>query len=126
MGWGPTNQYMLAVRLGLPPQLHLTRDTHNLFLEVFTSTGVAGAIPFLIGLGWCCLAAWKARRGTQGILPAAQIAALLAGNLSGNYIMLKLQWLLLAYVVASWTYLTPHAARQITSPRIWARRQRWG
>jgi O-antigen ligase len=126
MGWGPTNQYMLAVRLGLPPQLHLTRDTHNLFLEVLTSTGVVGAIPFLIGLGLCCLAAWKARRGTQGILPAAQIAALLAGNLSGNYIMLKLQWLLLAYVVASWTYLTPHAPRPITAPRHWARRQRWG
>lgn len=126
MGWGPSNQYMLAVRLGLPPQLHLTRDTHNLFLEVLTSTGLAGSIPFLTGLGLCCLAAWRARRGTEGILPTAQMMALLAGNLSGNYIMLKLQWVLLAYVVASWTYLTPHRPRVTTSPRIWARRQRWG
>lgn len=106
MGWGPANQYTLAVRLGLPPRLHLTRDTHNLFLEVLTSTGLLGAIPYLLGLSMCCLAAWKARRGTEGILPAAQMAALLVGNLSGNYIMLKLQWVLLAYAMASWTYLT--------------------
>lgn len=126
MGWGPTNQYMLAVRLGIPPQQHLTRDTHNLFLEVLTSTGIAGALPFLTGLGLCCLAAWKARRGIEGILPAAQVAASLASNLSGNYIMLKLQWVLLAYAMASWIYLTPHQTRPTTSPRIWARRQRSG
>ena len=125
-GWGPSNQYMLAVRLGLPPQLHLTRDTHNLFLEVLTSTGLAGTIPYLAGLGLCCLAAWKARRGIEGILPAAQIIALLVGNLSGNYIMLKLQWVLLAYAMASWVYLTPHQPRVTTSPRLLARRQRWG
>jgi O-antigen ligase len=126
MGWGPSNQYMLAVRLGLPPQLHQTRDTHNLFLEVLTSTGLAGAIPFLTGLGLVCWGAWKARRGTEGILPAAQMAALLAGNLSGNYIVLKLQWLLLAYAMASWAFLTPHPRAPTTSPRISARRQRWG
>lgn len=127
MGWGPSNQYMLAVRLGLPPQLHQTRDTHMLFLEVLTSTGLAGSIPFLIGLGICCLAAWKARRGSEGILPAAQIVALLVGNLSGNYIMLKLQWVLLAYAMASWVFHTPHRPPAPTiSPRILARRLRWG
>ena len=126
MGWGPSNQYMLAVRLGLPPQLHQTRDTHMLFLEVLTATGLAGSIPFLTGLGICCVAGWKARRGTEGILPTAQIAALLVGNLSGNYIMLKLQWVLLAYAMASWVFHTPHIPRPTTSPRILARRQRWG
>ncbi len=126
MGWGPSNQYTLAVRLGLPPQLHMTRDTHNLFLEILTSTGLAGAIPFLVGLGICSAAAWRARRGGEGILPAAQVMALLVGNLSGNYIMLKLQWVLLAYAMASWVFLTPHQPRPTTSPRILARRLRWG
>ena len=125
-GWGPSNQYMLAVRLGLPTQLHLTRDTHNLFLEVLTSTGLAGAIPFLTGLGLVCWGAWKARRGMEGILPAAQMVALLAGNLSGNYIVLKLQWVLLAYAMASWTFLTPHPRAPATPSRSSARRQRWG
>ena len=125
-GWGASNQYMLAVRLGLPPALHLTRDTHNLFLEVLTSTGLAGAIPFLTGLGLCCLGAWKARHGSEGILPAAQMVALLAGNMSGNYIVLKLQWVLLAYAMASWVFLTPHQPAPSAPSRAALRRQRWG
>lgn len=125
-GWGPSNQYMLAVRLGLPPALHLTRDTHNLFLEVLTSTGLAGAIPFLTGLGLVCWCAWKARRGSEGILPAAQMVALLAGNMSGNYIVLKLQWVLLAYAMASWTFHTPHPRAPAVPSRAALRRQRWG
>src|SRR5215471_8214269 len=63
IGWGAANQYVLAVRLGLPPKLHETRDTHNLFLEVLTATGILGAIPFGWGLWICCWSAWKARIG---------------------------------------------------------------
>lgn len=126
VGWGPGNQYNLAVRLGLPPRLHLTRDTHNLFLEVLTATGLLGAIPYITALWLCCWAGWKARRGIEGILPAAQMAALMVGNLSGNYIQLKLQWVLLAYALASWWYLTPHAARVVRPSAAAARRARWG
>jgi len=126
VGWGPGNQYNLAVRLGLPPRLHLTRDTHNLFLEVLTATGILGAIPYFTGLWLCCWGAWKARRGIEGILPAAQMAALMVGNLSGNYIQLKLQWVLLAYAMASWVYLTAKVARPTMPTAVAARRARWG
>jgi O-antigen ligase len=107
IGYGPANQYVLAIRLGLPPKLHETRDTHNLFLEVLTATGVLGTIPFLWALWVCCWSAWKARRGIEGILPAAQMMSTMVGNLTGNYIVLKLQWVLLAYAMASWVWLTP-------------------
>jgi O-antigen ligase len=110
IGWGPSNQYVLATRLGLPPALHLTRDTHNLVLEALTATGLLGSIPYFTGLWLCCWGAWKARRGWEGILPAAQMVSLAAGNMSGNYIVLKLQWVLLAYAMASWVYLTPRWA----------------
>jgi O-antigen ligase len=126
VGWGPGNQYMLAVRLGLPPRLHQTRDTHMLFLEVLTAAGLLGAIPYFTALWLCCWGAWKARRGIEGILPAAQMAALMVGNLSGNYIQLKLQWVLLAYALASWVYLTPKAARPSAPSAAAARRARWG
>jgi O-antigen ligase len=125
-GWGPSNQYVLATRLRLPPALHLSRDTHNLFLELLTATGLLGTVPFLIGLGLCCWGSWKARRGVEGILPAAQMAALLVNNLSGNYIAFKLQWLLLAYALASYKYLTAQRARVAVSPTVAARRARWG
>ncbi|HET7248691.1 MAG TPA: O-antigen ligase family protein [Gemmatimonadales bacterium] len=107
IGYGPANQYVLAVRLGLPPKLHETRDTHNLFLEVLTATGVLGTVPFVWALWVCCWSAWKARRGIEGILPAAQMMSTMVGNLTGNYIVLKLQWVLLAYAMASWVWLTP-------------------
>jgi len=123
IGYGPSNQYVLAVRLGLPPKLHETRDTHNLFLEVLTATGVLGAIPFFWALWRCCWDAWKARRGIEGILPAAQMMSTMVGNLSGNYIALKLQWVLFAYAMASWIYLTP---KQPTAPAPGAMPRRMG
>lgn len=126
IGYGPANHYVLAVRLGLPPRLHMSRDTHNLFLEVLTAAGVLGAIPFMIGLWLCCSSAWKARLGTEGILPVAQLAAILVGNLSGNYITLKLQWVLFAYAMASWAYLTAKQARPIQPSAADLRRARWG
>jgi O-antigen ligase len=125
-GYGVSNQYVLATRLGLPPALHLSRDTHNLFLELLTATGLLGTTPFLGGLWLCCWGAWKARHGSEGIMPAAQMVALLIGNLSGNYIQLKLQWLLLAYALASYWYLTPHVPRAAVTSTVAARRARWG
>src|SRR5512146_2845227 len=125
-GWGPQNQYVLAVRLGLPPGLHFTRDTHMLYLEVLTAAGILGAIPYFTALWLCCWGAWKARRGIEGILPAVQMAALVVGNLSGNYIQLKLQWVLLAYALASWVYLTPKPLRIAVPTPAALRRSRRG
>ena len=124
IGYGPANQYVLAVRLGLPPKLHETRDTHNLFLEVLTATGVLGTVPFVWALWVCCWSAWKARRGIEGILPAAQMMSTMVGNLTGNYIVLKLQWVLLAYAMASWVWLTPKQQAATPPPGAMRRARR--
>lgn len=100
LGWGPTaNKHELALRV--PQHGYERRDTHNLGLELLTSTGLVGTIPFLTALALCLLAAWRARGGPQGILPFAMTLGLLAGNMAGNYLAFKLQWLVLAYAVAS-------------------------
>lgn len=101
IGWGPDNQYVLAVRLRLPPALWASRDTHNLVLEVLTATGLAGSIPLFLAFWLCFRAAWKARAGPEGILPLALLLTMLAADMSGNYIVLKLQWVILAYAAAS-------------------------
>lgn len=127
-GWGQSNQAVLARRLRLSPQRWPTRDTHNLFLEILTGTGLLGTVPFLFGLWLCTWAAWKARRGPEGILPLAQVAALLVANLSVNFIMFKLHWLLLAYAMASAGLVRP-AQPAPPSPavsRAERRRRRWG
>jgi O-antigen ligase len=99
-GWGPArNKYELGSRL--PWQGRPRRDTHNIVLELLTGTGIVGAIPFLIGLGICVRAAWKAREGAERILPFAMLSAVLVGNMSGNYLAAKLLWFVLAYATAS-------------------------
>lgn len=100
LGWGPAqNKYELARRV--PEEFRTWRDTHNLVLELITSLGVIGALPFLLGVGACAWGAWRGRHGNHGILPLAMIIALLMGNMSGNYIGLKLFWLALAWGAAA-------------------------
>ena len=99
-GWGPVrNKYELGSRL--PEQRRPRRDTHNLVLEVLTSTGLLGLIPFAIGTALALLAAWRARAGSEGILPLAFLVAVLAANLSGNWVAAPILWLAMAYAVAS-------------------------
>lgn len=128
IGWGPGNQRVLATRLRLPPQRWPTRDTHNLFLETLTGTGILGTLTFVMGLWLCIWTAWKARQGFEGILPFAQCAALVIGNLSVNFIMLKLHWVLLAYALASAGFMTSWQPAQSPglSSRAAHRRRRWG
>lgn len=100
LGWGPgQNKYELARRV--PDEFLNWRDTHNLVLELLTSTGVLGTIPFLTGLGLCVWGAWTGRRSTHGMLPFAMATALLISNMSGNGIALKLLWITLAYGAAT-------------------------
>jgi len=109
LGWGPAqNKYELARRL--PEEFRTWRDTHNLVLELLTSLGIIGALPFLLGTGLCVWGAWKARRGNHGILPFAMAVALLMGNMSGNYIGLKLFWLVLAWGAAAGSLVAPPRA----------------
>jgi len=103
LGWGPiTNKYELGVRLH---EIRFPRrDAHNMVLEVLTSAGVLGTVPFLVGVGVCALAAWRARRRLHGILPAALVALVLAANMSGNRIASKVFWVVFAYAIAAATY----------------------
>jgi O-antigen ligase len=99
-GWGPTtNYYENASRM--PMRGFESRDTHNLVLELLTATGVLGTVPFLVGLAVVARAAWRARRGPQGMLPAAFVGALLVGNLSGNFLGFNDYWLVLASACAA-------------------------
>lgn len=99
IGWGPAaNKYELGARL--PWQERPRRDTHNLLLELFTGTGLVGAVPFLVGTALCVAGAWRARRGTEGALPLAIMATALSANMSGNFIVAEVFWLGLAYAVA--------------------------
>jgi O-antigen ligase len=102
-GWGPVNnKYELGIRLD--ERLRRRRDAHNLILEVLTTSGVLGAVPFLLGIGFCAAAAWEARHRAHGTIPLALVALTLVSNMSGNHIVSKLLWLTWAYAVASFTY----------------------
>ncbi len=100
VGWGPAqNTYELGLRLA--DGVHMSRDTHNLLLELLTSTGVLGTLPFLAAFAVCLVTAWRARHGPLGIVPFAIVLAQIAGNVSGNYVALKLTWFALALALAS-------------------------
>lgn len=120
LGWGPiTNKYEVAARLGDPE--HDKRDAHNLLLELVTSSGILGTLPFLVGV-WCCLrAAWTARAGPRGVVPLAMLLAVLAGNMSGNRLTGPLLWLVLAYAASS-ALLARGPAPPATLPRRLTRR----
>ena len=115
IGWGPVqNMYELGWRVhyaGWVVEDQPWRDTHNLILWILTQTGLCGAIPFFAGIWFCLGAAWRAREGDQGVFPLAMLVTLLIANQSGNWIHSKLQWLVLAYILASGTSLVIKAAR---------------
>ncbi|HEY3279494.1 MAG TPA: O-antigen ligase family protein [Gemmatimonadales bacterium] len=99
-GWGPdNNQYEVTIRA--PMMDKIKRDAHNLVLELLTSTGIVGAIPFLAGLAWCIAAAWRARQGPHGVVPLALLTTFLIANMSGNHLAFKPFWFSLAFAVAA-------------------------
>lgn len=103
IGWGPVNnKYELGLRLD--ERIRRRRDAHNLILEVLSASGLLGAVPFLVGLGLCTVAAWQARRRAHGMLAFALLTLVMTANMSGNWIASKLLWIVLAYGLASATY----------------------
>lgn len=99
-GWGQVNnQFELAQRIA--EQNRLTRDSHNLVLEVLTTTGIIGAIPFFIALGLMVGAGWRARHGPHGITPMALLVFSVLGAMSGNPITNKQFWFILGFAVAA-------------------------
>jgi O-antigen ligase len=122
LGWGAENQYELARRL---PQLYRTsRDTHNLALHVLTTAGLLGALPFFTALFLAVRAAWRGRRGPLGALPLAMLIALLAGNMFGNYIAFKLQWVVIGLAFASNALAARAASAAAAATRPMASRTR--
>ncbi|PYP51870.1 MAG: hypothetical protein DMD45_06545 [Gemmatimonadetes bacterium] len=100
LGWGPVdNQVELERRLKEPG--FVKRDAHNLTLELLTSTGVAGTIPFFIGLAWCVRSAWRARLSPSGVLPFGMLVTMLTGTMSGTWIASKILWLVLGHADAA-------------------------
>ena len=109
-GWGPANnKYELGIRLD--ERVRRRRGTHNSVLEVLSATGVAAAIPFLIGTWLCVWAAWRAREGPDATLPLALVVTVMISNMSGDWFMTPLYWFALAYAVAS----DGHVARAVAT-----------
>jgi len=124
IGWGPVNNnYELAARTAEEGRENQQRDTHNLWLEVLTATGLVGAIPFFAGVWICSRAAWKARAMTFGILPFVLMSTLLVLNVSMNWIQSKQGWLVFAFALASSRALP---ANQRTTTLIAEAHMNWG
>ena len=127
IGWGPIdNMYELGRRLQIINGVRVSpdgsKDTHNMFLDVLTSTGLFGTVPLLICIILCLLAACRARRGSQGALPIVMVVTVILINMSGNWIASKLDWLMMACALASANLLLavrprPAAANPTSPPR---------
>jgi O-antigen ligase len=101
IGWGPANNIIeLGRRLGEGPT-----DTHNGYLWILTETGLAGAIPYFIGLWICYRLTWRARHGPEGSLPLALLTSLFLINMAITWHYRKMFWVLLAYGAASESFL---------------------
>jgi O-antigen ligase len=87
------------------------RDAHNLYLHLLLEVGLAGAIPFFIGLWLCACAAWRGRNGSFGLLPLALVLTVIASNMSGTDVARKHLWFVLAIAAAA----EPIAARRRAS-----------
>lgn len=100
LGWGPIeNQYEIGARIG--EEKKDRRDAHNIVLDLMSSTGVLGTIPFLIGYALCIRAGWRARRGPLGILPLSILAVTFVGCMSGTWIASKILWMTYAIALAA-------------------------
>jgi len=64
-------------------------------------------------------AAWRARRGPRGALPFAALAFVLVFNLSEDRVVGKIEWLTIAYALASAAALVAPVERE--SDRLSAR-----
>jgi O-antigen ligase len=94
-GWGSVVWYSeLGRRLG-----NGGADPHNLWLALLAEVGMAGTIPFFVGFWLCGWSAWKARIGTFGMLPLALFVTMFMIGMSGDTLISKTHWLVVASIV---------------------------
>jgi O-antigen ligase len=109
LGWGPIeNQFEIGARIG--EEKKDKRDAHNIVLDLMSSTGILGTIPFLIGWALCFGSAWRARRGSCGALPLALLAVTFVGCMSGTWIASKILWLAFSIAAATGATAPPKEA----------------
>lgn len=110
IGWGPVAaDYALGAACGTG-----IRGTHNLWLAVLLENGMLGSVFYAVAVGLCLRGAWRARRGTAGVLPLALVVTVLVANLSVRWDIYKLHWLVLAFGLA--------VEPQAWAVPVWARR----
>jgi O-antigen ligase len=98
-GWGPgTHLVELATRCGYEG---IFRDPHNDIMWALGSTGLAGAIPFVIGVGLCVRGARRGRKSVQGAIPLALAVVVVMMSMSMTVQNRKIAWMVLAYCAAS-------------------------
>jgi O-antigen ligase len=90
---------------------------HNVPLDVLTSTGLTGALPFGVFVWMLMSVAWKARHGPHGYLPFAVLFCVLIGNLTGSWLQSKLLWLSITYAVSCGHHVLSKRARPAARPR---------
>ena len=100
-----------------------------MFLDALTSTGLFGTVPLLICVILCMLAAWRARRGSQGLADCHGYVTVILINIGGNWVASKLDWLMMAYApwpapASACCKTRPVGANQHRRPYLCARRRR--
>ena len=104
LGWGPViNTIELGERMQTPYERRM--DAHNLVLYVLTASGIPGGIFFFTGIWLCVRSAWIARRSVHGILPFALTVSVLVSDMSVSGLHYKPHWFVMAYALASGSYL---------------------
>jgi O-antigen ligase len=117
VGWGTGNLEELSRRLG-----ELT-DFHNEYLWILNEVGLIGAIPFILWIAFAIRASWKARSGSQEVVPIAMLVCILIACMSLTVHQQKYFWLVFAYVYAS--AAAPSAAFSTSVGMSFARMNQW-
>lgn len=102
-GWGPGDfPSELGFRTG---RIFQVRDAHNMYLHLLLEVGLAGTLPFLIGLWLCGVRAWKGRIGDFGSMPLAVLTALCVSSLGLTLISQKPTWFVIVCAITASTHL---------------------
>jgi O-antigen ligase len=95
-GWGASYIEELGSRVGRE-----RIAAHNTYLQVATSFGVLGFMPWLLGLGATGLRLWRQRRDFRAAVLLAIFCALLVAMVPGNYAYGRFAWTFLAVAGAT-------------------------